>query len=60
MCKSVEDLAAMLSRASGKTVTPAMIKADLKAGAPKQPGGLVHLLNYTAWLAKGLVQDGEG
>ena len=55
--KSIDELAALLTRAGGKPVTAAMIKADLKAGAPKAKGGGVHWLNYAAWLAKELAVE---
>jgi hypothetical protein len=48
-----------LSRAGGREITDAMIAADIKAGAPVQPDGTVHLLNYGAWLAKEFVRDGD-
>jgi hypothetical protein len=59
LCRSVADLAVQLSRAGGREITDAMIAADIKAGAPVQPDGTVHLLNYGAWLAKEFVRDGD-
>lgn len=57
--KSVDEVAALLSRTSGMEITAAMIKADIKSGAPKGKGGKVHILNYAAWLAKELARDGD-
>jgi hypothetical protein len=46
------ELATMLSKQSGITVTPAMIEADLAAGAPIDADGRMNLIEYVAWLAK--------
>jgi hypothetical protein len=46
------DLAKILSKASGLTITEAMILADRQAGAPANPDGTVNLIHYTAWLAR--------
>ncbi len=39
------ELAALLSKQSGASVTPAMIEADLAAGAPIEPSGHMNLIN---------------
>ena len=44
------ELAGVLSSA-GEAVSEADIHADLEAGAPANPDGTVHLIQYTAWLA---------
>lgn len=46
------ELAALLTRAGGSPVTPAMIEADLAAGAPIDAEGRMNLITYTAWLLK--------
>ena len=33
-------------------VTETMLRADLAAGAPANPDGTIHLVNYAAWLAR--------
>lgn len=47
---SKADAASMLSKVGGKTITLAMIEADLAAGAPVQPDGTINLVHYAAWL----------
>jgi hypothetical protein len=49
---SVADAAKLLSRVGVERVTPAMIEADRVAGAPANPDGTLHLVNYAAWLTK--------
>jgi len=48
----IADLAAVLSRLSGKPVTVEMIQADIEEGAPANPDGTVNLVHYAAWLAR--------
>jgi hypothetical protein len=36
----------------GERVTEEMIRADLAAGAPKNPDGTINLVHYAAWLVK--------
>lgn len=49
---TVEETARSISTFSGQAVTPEMIREDLAAGAPANSDGTVHLVNYTAWLAR--------
>lgn len=51
-----EQLAQVLSVASGSEITPEMLAADLEAGAPVNPDGSLNLICYVAWLLK---QDGN-
>ncbi len=46
------ELAAMLSKASGQPVTPAMIERDIAEGAPIDKNGRMNLIHYTAWVLK--------
>jgi hypothetical protein len=46
------DAARLLSKIGGKTISSAMIEADLAAGAPVNADGTIHLVNYAAWLVK--------
>lgn len=49
-------VAKALAAVSGnREVTAAMVQADIKAGAPVNPDGTVHLVCYIAWLAKEVV-----
>ncbi|MCP4248054.1 MAG: hypothetical protein GY778_13490 [bacterium] len=52
----IASLAKLLSAVSGEKVTPSMIRADVKRGAPATPGGKVNLLHYAAWLVQELSQ----
>lgn len=49
---TVEDLAKYLSAVYGEKFDPEEIRADIKAGAPTNPDGTMHLIEYTAWLAR--------
>lgn len=51
---SVSDAARALSRAGGRTVTEAMLRADFDAGAPVNPDGTLNLLHYAAWIVREL------
>lgn len=49
----VKDLADLLSRVSGESVTPRDIRRDIASGAPSSRRGntvVVNLLHYGAWL----------
>ena len=48
------DAARLLSAAGGQQVTVEMIQADLAAGAPANADGTVNLVQYAAWLVKGM------
>ena len=48
---SIEQLAMMLERL-GAPIGREAIEADLKAGAPVNADGTIHLLHYAAWLAR--------
>jgi hypothetical protein len=49
---SMEDAAQLLAKVSGEKITTAMIETDRTAGAPANPNGTIHLVNYAAWLVK--------
>lgn len=46
------EVAKLLSLASRREVTEAMVRADLDAGAPANPDGTVNLVHYAAWLVR--------
>jgi len=48
----VAELAAMLTKVSGRTVTVEQVQLDLANGAPATPDGQVNLVLYAAWLAR--------
>lgn len=47
---AVLDLAKLLSKSAGKSVTAEMIRYDIEAGAPVNADGTVNLVHYAAWL----------
>lgn len=49
---TIADAARLLSKTGAKPISPAMIEADLAAGAPVNADGTIHLVNYAAWLVK--------
>jgi hypothetical protein len=55
-----EAVAALLSKAGSGPVTAAEVRADIKAGAPTDEQGRIHLLNYAAWLLKDVQAKGCG
>ena len=48
----------MLSKASGETITPAMIERDIAEGAPIDRDGRMNLIHYTAWVLRRRRDDG--
>jgi hypothetical protein len=49
---TLADTARLLMRATGQTVTVAMIEADRAAGAPANADGTLNLVHYAAWLVR--------
>ena len=50
------DLARILSALGTRPVTVDMLQADVDAGAPKNADGTINLVNYAAWLVKGIAR----
>jgi hypothetical protein len=48
----VRDAAQVLSKAGGRLVTEAMLRADIDAGAPLNGDGTLNLIHYGAWLVQ--------
>jgi hypothetical protein len=46
------DVAAKVLAKADASVTQAMLRADLEAGAPANPDGTINLVHYAAWLAR--------
>ena len=55
---SLADAAKVLSKAGGRTVTEATLRADIQAGAPVNMDGTINLLHYAAWLAREVLHAG--
>jgi hypothetical protein len=55
----VSDAARLLVKVGGRSITEAMLRADLAAGAPTNPDGTINLVHYAAWLAGQLRRSGE-
>lgn len=49
---SLSDAAAVLAKSGGRTVTEAMVREDIDAGAPQNADGTLNLLHYAAWLVR--------
>lgn len=49
---TVDQAARLLSAASPRPVTVAMLRADVDAGAPTNADGTINLVHYAAWLAR--------
>lgn len=49
---SPAELAAILVKAGSKSATEELIRRHLAMGAPTNPDGTMHLVHYTAWLAR--------
>lgn len=51
---ALADAARLLTKAGGVPVTEEMLKDDLGAGAPENADGTINLVQYAAWLVKGM------
>lgn len=58
--KQPAELAVMLSKASGRTITVEDIAADVNDGAPINDDGSISLVDYTAWLLKATANGKAG
>jgi hypothetical protein len=47
---SKEQLADLLSKSGGQPITADQIAQQIERGAPANPDGSIHLMNYLAWL----------
>lgn len=55
-----DDVARLLSAASGVAIDAADVRADVDAGAPSNPDGTLNLVHYAAWLVRQLAAQGGG
>jgi hypothetical protein len=49
---AIADAARLLAKVGGPSITEAMLRDDLTAGAPTNADGTVNLVHYAAWLVK--------
>lgn len=49
---SLPDTARLLARVGAPSITEAMLRADVAAGAPTNDDGTINLVHYAAWLVK--------
>ena len=49
---SLADAARLLTKVGGPSITEAMLRDDVAAGAPTNAGGTINLVHYAAWLVK--------
>ena len=54
-----DDLAAVLTKSAGKSVTAAQIRYHIEAGAPVNADGSLNLVHYAAWLVMELARRGD-
>jgi hypothetical protein len=52
MSLAFADLALLLTKVGGQSVTVAMLQADIAAGAPVNADGTINLVHYAAWLVR--------
>lgn len=55
-----DDLARLLSAASGVAIDADDVRAAIDAGAPSNPDGTLNLVHYAAWLVRQLAAQGGG
>ena len=48
----LRDAARLLAKVGGPSITEAMLRGDVEAGAPTNPDGTINLVHYAAWLVK--------
>jgi hypothetical protein len=56
---SIEQMADVLSKASGKAIDIRQVQTDVADGAPVDADGKLNLLAYAAWLARAAQQLGH-
>jgi hypothetical protein len=49
---AIADAARLLAKVGGPSITEAMLRADVTAGAPTNADGTMNLVHYAAWLVK--------
>ena len=54
-----EQAAKLLSAAAKVRVPVEQIATDLESGAPQNPDGTINLVQYAAWLLKGMGRRGD-
>ena len=54
-----EDFVTAMRRAGSRTITLERLEADIEAGAPVNADGTVNILNYVAWVAREIGDDGQ-
>jgi hypothetical protein len=52
MSLAVADLAQLLTKVGGQSVTAAILQADIASGAPVNADGTINLVHYAAWLVR--------
>ena len=56
---TVDDAAGLLSKGTGRPITPDMLRADIEAGVPINADGTINLVHYAAWVVKELTSRGD-
>jgi hypothetical protein len=48
----LRDAVRLLAKVGSPSITEAMLRADVEAGAPTNPDGTMNLVHYAAWLVR--------
>jgi hypothetical protein len=54
------DAARLLAKVGGPSITEAMLRDDLAAGAPTNADGTINLVHYCAWLVREMNRSAGG
>ena len=54
-----EDFVTAMRRSGSRTITLERLDEDIEAGAPVNADGTVNILNYVAWVAREIGDDGQ-
>ena len=54
-----EDFVTAMRRSGSRTITLERLEEDIEAGAPVNADGTVNILNYVAWVAREIGDDGQ-
>ena len=54
------DAARLLARVGASSITEAMLRDDVAAGAPTNADGTINLVHYAAWLVRQLAPGARG
>lgn len=56
---SKEGFVTAMRRSGSRTLTLERLEADIASGAPVNPDGTINILEYVAWIAREMGDDGQ-